>query len=354
MSPPPVLTTHHAPELAWWSERTRMLDRRALSTVELVRRLVAEAPADGALILEGSVGLHQWYADLVASAILARRRHRPVIVLSEVGWEPGSRKLGRFIPSRRRNASGEGLPLERGARWAIRTLDSPQTNYCVLARAERDIFPRTWGVDPGRVWFTPFFHMMPEDGPDSRDGADRPDGADDLDGSIFAGGNSLRDYGSLVSAAPAVSAQIRIASTTFTGPVLSDNVVAAPVPEAEFYPMMRRASVVVVPLAGGQVRCAGLLSYLNAMALGKLVVVTDSLGVRDYVEDRVTGLVVREGDPRALAEALRWALDPANRREVDAIAARARQHVRTHFTVDQYLRNLLAVAEQAMAGGHAR
>ena len=57
----------------------------------------------------------------------------------------------------------------------------------------------------------------------------------------------------------------------------------------------RSASIVVVALAPRRDRSAGQQTYLNAMVLGKPVVVTDALGVREYVEDRRTGLIVPAG-----------------------------------------------------------
>jgi glycosyltransferase involved in cell wall biosynthesis len=53
---------------------------------------------------------------------------------------------------------------------------------------------------------------------------------------------------------------------------------------------------------------------VNRRDFGKLVVVTDAPGVRDYVEDRITGIVVARGEGRALAEAVRWAVVPRERR----------------------------------------
>jgi glycosyltransferase involved in cell wall biosynthesis len=335
---PPVLTTHHAPELSWWAQRTTMLDRAAYSPRALIRRITADAPADGALLLEGAVGIKHGYADLIAAAIVGRRERRPVIVLSEVGWEPGSRRLGRALGPLHRGDE-DNLPFRRVARRIIRTLDSPDTYYCVLARAELDIFPRVWGVDADRVRFTPFFHMVSEQ--DLR-------AAVDADGSVFAGGDSLRDYEPLVAAASSVDAPITIATSHLEGRDVPANVTAGRVTPEEFYAAMRRASVVVVPLATARIRTAGLLTYLNAMAMGKLVVVTDSLGVRDYVADRETGLVVPERDPQALAEALRWALDPANAAEARAMAARARDVVRRENTVSRYLEMQLEIAEDAL------
>jgi starch synthase len=96
-------------------------------------------------------------------------------------------------------------------------------------------------------------------------------------------------------------------------------------------------------------RAAGLDVYLKAMALGKLVIVSDATAVREYVEDRVTGLVVPPEDPAALAEAIRWARDPANAAEVDAIRLRAREHVLASHNPNDYWAGLRAVAEETAA-----
>ena len=84
---------------------------------------------------------------------------------------------------------------------------------------------------------------------------------------------------------------------------------------------MCAASVVVVALAGATERSAGQNNYLNPMALGKLVIVTDGTGVDEYVEHRRTALVVPAGDDESLAREIAWALDPANAEEVAGIAA---------------------------------
>jgi glycosyltransferase involved in cell wall biosynthesis len=332
----PIVTTHHAPEIPWWRERATMLDRRTLGARSLIGRLIRDAPRDGALVLEGAVGLQHGYADLVATTVLNQTRAEHVIVLSEVGWEPGSRRLGALLHMRR--ADEDHLPLQRLARFIVRRLDGPYTYYCVLARRELETFPRVWGVPRDRVRFTPFFHLIVDDVDDVQ--------ADD--GSVFAGGDSLRDYEPLVHAAAALGAPVYIATSLLADRALPQNVDAGPVSPEEFYGRMRRARVVVVPLASGRIRAAGLLTYLNAMAMGKLVVVTDSVGVRDYVEDGLTGLVVPECDPGALAEALRWALDPAHDDEVRGLGGRARQHVRSAFTVEAYLERLLRIAEEGM------
>jgi glycosyltransferase involved in cell wall biosynthesis len=108
---------------------------------------------------------------------------------------------------------------------------------------------------------------------------------------------------------------------------------------------MRRARVVVVPLQAGIERSAGQQTYLNAMALGKVVITTDSPGARDYIDDGSTGVIVPPGDERSLAAALSRALDPSRRRETEKIGARARAVVRSRFRPVDYVRELIDVVD---------
>ena len=72
-------------------------------------------------------------------------------------------------------------------------------------------------------------------------------------------------------------------------------------------------------------------SVKEAMYLRKPVVVTDIGGLREMVEDGVTGRVVRPGDPDALARAILALLDdPA---AAATMGARAREIVRTRYSL---------------------
>ena len=56
------------------------------------------------------------------------------------------------------------------------------------------------------------------------------------------------------------------------------------------------------------------IAILEAMALGRSIVATDTDGARELLEDGVTGCVVPVGDPRAMAAALQTLLADAGRR----------------------------------------
>jgi hypothetical protein len=315
-----------------WRERVRMVDRHAQPAASVTGRLVAAGLRGHALLLLGSAGFGARYADLLAAVAVARSPRRPPVVLAECTWEPGSAALAR----RMRVGANGGT-----ARLAVRAMAGAHATFCVLSRAELDRFPRTWGVDPERVAYTPFTVTLEDE-----QLAEPPLPGD----AVFAGGNSLRDYGPLLDAAPGIPAPVVLATTQVDRTArLPANVEAGPLSHAEYVDRLRRARVVVVALAENPWRSAGQQTYLNAMALGKPVVITDAMGVRDYVEDGVTGLVVAPGDARAMGEAVRWVLDPANVAPVAAMTERARRTARERFSLDRYLARLLAVASATIA-----
>lgn len=310
-----IFSTHHWPHRSEWAATVDSVDPAGLSRAALVRRILAAARRYPVLVLNGSLG---GYADVAAAALVARRRRPPRIVLTDCTWK-----------------AGEG-PLARARQAAVRALDGPHVTYCVLSTAERSLFPRTWGVDADRVAFTPWYVGLSEE-----ELADPPEGDE---GFVFAGGDSLRDYGPLLAAAPRLGARLTIASRTLGRADVPEGVDAGPVSPERFTALTRSAATVVVPLEARRDRSAGQFTYLNAMALGKPVVVTDAPGVRDHVDDRRTGLVVPAGDPDALASAVAWTVAPATRAEAIAMGGRARADVLERFSPERYVDRLLELA----------
>jgi glycosyltransferase involved in cell wall biosynthesis len=170
-------------------------------------------------------------------------------------------------------------------------------------------------------------------------------------GRVFAGGNSLRDYDPLIEAAGSLPAPVDIATSTLSAEQhrrLPANVVARVWPQREYDELLLNAAVVVVPLQSREDRSSGQTTYVNAMARGKALVITDSPGVRDYIEHGRTGLIVPPGDPDALAASIRRLLDdPAERRQM---GQRAREYALSQLTLSHYARRLLAVADEAVRG----
>jgi glycosyltransferase involved in cell wall biosynthesis len=281
----------------------------------VVGDLLRAAKRYPALVLNGSGSpLNQ----LLAGILVSRRRRPPQVMFADCVW-------------------GLGGPVDRLLeRSALRLLDRPNVHFCVHSHAQRNRFPELWGVDVDRVHVTRYYYTLAEEElalPTERDG------------SIFAGGDSHRDYSPLIEAARDIDAPVVLATGRLTDSErerLPRNVSAAGrVPHERFVDLMRRASVVVVALEARDDRSAGEQTYLNAMALGKPVIVVDTMGVREYVSDGETGLVVPPRDPAALAAALTWVLDPSNEEAVANMVERARTVALTRYGPDEYVAGLL-------------
>lgn len=310
-----------------WQSRVHVLKRDGVALPDLFRRIVRASYHCDAMILNGSIGMREAYVDLLAAAAISRRPGGPPLVIADCSWKLGRLWLDRFA-----------------CRAGLLAVDSPRVRYCVHSSEERLGFAEKWRlpVELERIVVTPFGHTLSED-----------DLAIPLteDGGVFAGGDSYRDYGPLLAIAERLPAPVTIA-TRAELPVPPHarpaNVTVVQVDRAGFFAQTRRAAVVLVPLEAGLDRASGQFAYLNAMAMGKLVIVTESPGVRDYIKDGVTGLVVPP-DAASLLRALTWSLAPENRDRVRQIGAEAARLVRAQFNQDTYARRLIEIAEDAVA-----
>jgi glycosyltransferase involved in cell wall biosynthesis len=310
------------PPMALWQERVATL-RPAGNNAVTIGRLLLRARHYDALVLDGSAR-----RDQLAAALLRSRRGGPALVIADATWK---------VP----NHPGAAL----AKRAAMRLIDGERTTFGVLSRFEADRFALTWRLRHSRVRFTPWPVTMTSPDP-VREPADN--------GRVFAGGNSLRDYRPLIDAAGEIGAPVDIATSTLEADGLSSypaNVTARSFARADYDAMLRAASVVVAPLQARSDRSSGQTTYVNAMALGKAIVVTDAPGVRDYIDDGVTGVIVPCGDAAALGAAVRALLGDRERRR--SLGESARRHALTNLTLSGYAERLLELVEETLAAPDA-
>jgi glycosyltransferase involved in cell wall biosynthesis len=67
---------------------------------------------------------------------------------------------------------------------------------------------------------------------------------------------------------------------------------------------MAGAAIVVVPMEAGHLHSGGQQTYLNAMAMGKPVIVCDPRGPQGYIEDGKNGILLDYGDSEGLRRAI--------------------------------------------------
>jgi glycosyltransferase involved in cell wall biosynthesis len=200
---------------------------------------------------------------------------------------------------------------------------------------------------------------------------------------VCSAGLEYRDYPTLFTAVAGLDAQVVIGAASYWSRRPNTAVRATPPPNVQIgsfsYQALRdlyaRAAVVVLPLEDVDNQ-AGITTLLEAMAMGKAVIVTHSRGQVDVVEDRRTatrgspprlrpvsllrtlaehdgvpldpnGFYVAPSDPEALRRAIVYLLDHPEERS--RLGAAARAAVERLMTVDLYAQRLGAVIEEAVA-----
>lgn len=214
-------------------------------------------------------------------------------------------------------------------RFAFRRIDV----LCVSARQEIDAYADRLGLPRDRFRFVPWHTNVLQPAMTSRP-----------DGHVFAAGRTGRDWPTFAKALDgcAIEAIVVCDSAGARRANFPANVtVKTDIEYAEYAELLRGARLVVVPLES-HVYSSGQVVFLEAMSLGKPVIVTRTVGSEDYIEDGVTGLYVTCGS----AEELRGAIDrvlgnPALERDLgrNALEIVLKQH-----TLEHYLRTIVDLA----------
>ncbi len=175
--------------------------------------------------------------------------------------------------------------------------------------------------------------------------------AGDEEALVVAAGREHRDYATLARACADLPVEVFVAAGSLFSPSARQaqpvswpaNFRARFADQRSLRTWYARAAVVAVPLVPTDFQ-AGVTTLLEAMAMGKAVVVTATEGQRDIVEDGLTGLMVPPGDPAALREAIRRLL--ADRRERARLGANAREAAVARFSLDGYAAALAGHLEE--------
>ncbi|MDQ6671975.1 MAG: glycosyltransferase family 4 protein [Chloroflexota bacterium] len=200
---------------------------------------------------------------------------------------------------------------------------------------------------------------------------------------ICSAGLEFRDYPTLIGAVEGLDVQVVIGAAshwskrrnTAAGVRQPENVTVDSFDYLALRQLYARASIVVVPLDDTDFQ-AGVTTILEAMAMGKPVIVTHNQGQTDVVEDRrtvtrgksprsrpssllrdladaagiamgPTGFYVPPSDPMALRRAIVYLLDHPDERK--RLGASGRRAVEQLTTVDQYGSRLRQLIDEVRA-----
>ena len=174
------------------------------------------------------------------------------------------------------------------------------------------------------------------------------------EGFVLAAGRSLRDYATLIKAAPAIRAPIVIIGG-------SEDVIGVPLPSGvtllreinrpTYLDYVRRCAVMVLPL-NAAIRPAGQVVMLEGMSFGKPVVATTQVGTVDYIRDGENGLLIPPADASALAGAVNELLQHPDK--AGQLGAEALHGIKTTHTHRVHTELRLAAIEQLARELHVR
>ena len=200
--------------------------------------------------------------------------------------------------------------------WALQRVDA----WVCIRSGDIETLGRRFKIDRERCRFA---YFPPTFDPEQVPAAAPPITTDRY---VFASGSAHRDWSTLFDALEHVDCDAIISAELDRLPpgaaTRSPRIqVTDHVSPADGQSLAARALVVVVPMRETELP-AGPSVLVDAMALGRAVVATETRGTTDYVRDGITGWLVPAGDATALAEAINHALNEPVLRERIATAAR--------------------------------
>lgn len=226
-------------------------------------------------------------------------------------------------------------------RWLI----TASTRVVVYSRRRIDLYSRVFAVQKEKFVCVPYHTTL-----DGYHAVFKMNDSAVTQGNyIFAGGD-YRDYKTFLDAVRNLPYEVIIATRLkcyFIGLDIPKNVRVISASHEEFLQLMAGAKVVVVPLHGGVLHSGGEQTYLNAMALGKPVVVADDGGAEEYISNGLTGVVVKPGDAKDLRRALLSVLDnPSLASSMGQNAKRAA----AAYSLDRFVQGILTAVEACVDG----
>lgn len=159
---------------------------------------------------------------------------------------------------------------------------------------------------------------------------------------ICSAGLEWRDYPTLIEAVTGIDVEVKLAAASpwskhrneTKDRTLPPNVTARRLEYNELRNLYARAAIVVVPLYENDFQ-AGVTTILEAMAVGRPVIVTRTRGQVDVIQHGENGLYVPPGDVAALRNAITHLLD--NQAERQRLGTNGRQTVLQSMTLKHWV-----------------
>jgi len=167
---------------------------------------------------------------------------------------------------------------------------------------------------------------------------------------IFAGGGQDRDFKSLIEAVSGLDVHLKIVTISpeklgQVGQLPANCEVLWKMPLQEFLELMAGSLFVVVPLIEANYP-HGQTTLVQALSLGKAVVVTRNVGIDEYMTDGKMGIIVSPGDVVGYREAILRLLKNPDLRQSYELNARAKA---AELTYAAFSKRLVALCRELLA-----
>ena len=219
--------------------------------------------------------------------------------------------------------------------------------FFVYSTWQKQFIEERWDVPSERVVFTPFMvdsHFFAPDQVTPRDSA--------LSNELLMGkpmtcsvGLEFRDYPTLMEAVKELDLHVVVAAGSpwskrkdeTEGAEIPENVTVRRFTQYDLRQVYADSNFVVMPLYNVNFQ-AGVTAILEAMAMSKAVICSQTPGQTDVVIEGETGLYVPPEDPEALRSAIEYLIDHPE--EAERMGRGGRKRIEQYMSLDHYVERL--------------
>lgn len=166
------------------------------------------------------------------------------------------------------------------------------------------------------------------------------------DSYILSAGRTGRDYHTFAEAIKGLPVEIVLISDpkSIKGISLPENTrLFINIPREQYLELIKNCRFVIVPLQK-RMKSTGQVVILEAMAFGKPVIATDTIGAMDYITHKKTGMLVPPQDFVSLRNAI---LELMNNQSLqNTVSVNALDFVKKNCIFEKYVNKILDIAEE--------
>lgn len=303
----------------------RLFQRIGVPDPSVIPRLLSRAGKADAVLLNGGERADLLYLAVAALCPWVRAPH----LIVDAHWQPGGSRLHRFA---------QRLPLS----LARHLLAEVQPH----SQEEIPVYEQQFGLPRDIVRPLPWSTSLT--------GYDIQRRVDGSGADIVTGGHSYRDYATLIDAVrdqdwtlriglPPSHASMQVAAMAKGLPNVE---IVSDWSFRDYWQAVADSRVFAMPIVPGLQRCTADQTLCNAMALGAIVVATDSMSSRLYIEHGRTGFLVKEGDSAAWRDTLSR-IHALPEEAAEALRSAAKHEATTRFSEEGRLQETLRRARAA-------